>query len=333
MEKLTLLKGTRIVSISIPEQKIFDEKPFPLVLSPENKDFDASAQESFSWVAENKEVLIDLLTTHGAILFRNFPTKTLYHFNDFSLSFGFEPLPYIGGAAPRSNIHGVVHTTNESPPERLVPFHHEMAQVPVYPKKLFFYCEVPPKEGGETPICLSNQVYLRLVDSRKEFIDQLEAKGVKYTRVIPQEDDPSSAIGRGWQSTFLTTDRAVAEERAKTLGVDLEWLPGGLLKTVSGNIPAIREDPRIKQKTFFNSIVAAYIGWRDSRNTPETAVTFSDGTPFNPKDIEETQKIMKEVSVAFKWEQGDILFIDNALVLHSRNCFTPPRSILAALFK
>jgi hypothetical protein len=35
-------------------------------------------------------------------------------------------------------------------------------QVPKYPFKIYFYCEVPAAEGGETPILLSHNVYKRL---------------------------------------------------------------------------------------------------------------------------------------------------------------------------
>lgn len=31
---------------------------------------------------------------------------------------------------------------------------------------------------------------------------KIEEKGVRYVRIMPAEDDPTSAIGRGWKSTF-----------------------------------------------------------------------------------------------------------------------------------
>lgn len=86
-----------------------------------------------------------------------------------------------------------------------------MAQVVNFPHRLFFFCEERPKERGETPICLSHEVYRKLVERRPQFVENLEKKGVVYTRTIPQEDDPTSAIGRGWQSTFLTKDKEEAE--------------------------------------------------------------------------------------------------------------------------
>jgi hypothetical protein len=70
-----------------------------------------------------------------------------------------------------------------------------MAQVPKFPSHLFFYCDVQAKEGGETPICLSNVVYEQLNKERPQFVENLKEKGVRYTRILPKEDDSTSAIG------------------------------------------------------------------------------------------------------------------------------------------
>lgn len=86
-------------------------------------------------------------------------------------------------------------------------------QVPEYPTKLFFFCEVEPANGGETPIVLSHVIYERMRDKYPDFVEKLEKHGLIYTRVLPEEDDPSSPIGRGWKSTFLTNDKSVAEPR------------------------------------------------------------------------------------------------------------------------
>ena len=70
-----------------------------------------------------------------------------------------------------------------------------------------------PGKGGETPIVLSHFVYERIREKYPEFVERLEEQGLIYTRVLGEEDDPSSPIGRGWKSTFLTKDKSVAEER------------------------------------------------------------------------------------------------------------------------
>jgi len=86
-------------------------------------------------------------------------------------------------------------------------------QVPEYPGKLFFFCETEAAEGGETPITLSHVVYERMLKEWPEFVAQLQDKGLLYTRNLADGDDLTSAIGRGWQSTFLTEDRVEAEKR------------------------------------------------------------------------------------------------------------------------
>lgn len=55
------------------------------------------------------------------------------------------------------------------------------------------------------------------------FVKKLEEQGVRYSRVLPDGDDQASAIGRGWQSTFHTSDRKEAEERCKEFGIECEY--------------------------------------------------------------------------------------------------------------
>jgi hypothetical protein len=42
-----------------------------------------------------------------------------------------------------------------------------------------------------------------------EFMKKLEDLGVQYIRIIPENDDPTSAIGRGWKSTYLTDSKGM----------------------------------------------------------------------------------------------------------------------------
>ncbi|KAG6665211.1 hypothetical protein I3843_02G123600 [Carya illinoinensis] len=319
------------VETQIPQQKFYGGVQFPSVLSPNPRNplpLPLSAQA----VRNEKPLLDSLLRNSGALLFRGFPVKTASDFNEFVEAFGFEELPYVGGAAPRTNIVGRVFTANESPPDQKIPFHHEMAQVPEFPSKLFFFCEVEPGSGGETPIVLSHIVYERMKERYPEFVERLEEHGLLYTRVLGEDDDPSSPIGRGWKSTFLTKDKSVAEQRAAKLGMKMEWLEDAV-KTIMGPIPAIKYDKTRQRKIWFNSMVAAYTGWEDARNDPVKAVTFGDGKPLPADIIYDCLNILEEESVVFPWQRGDVLLLDNWAVLHSRRSFNPPRRILASLCK
>ncbi|CAL4965761.1 unnamed protein product [Urochloa decumbens] len=308
----------------LPQQRVVEGIAFPAVVVPSAP---ASAAATGAGVdeflaavrSERATRLEPLVRDAGALLLRGFPARTAADFDRAVDAFGYEELPYVGGAAPRTNVVGRVFTANESPPDQKIPFHHEMAQV-------------EPKSGGETPIVLSHYVYKRMKEKFPEFVEKLENDGLIYTRVLGEGDDPSSPIGRGWQSTFLTKDKDVAEERAAKLGMKLEWTDDGV-KTIMGPIPAVKWDESRGRKIWFNSMVAAYTGWKDARNDPVKAVTFGDGSPLPGEVIHECGKILEEECVAVPWQHGDILLIDNWAVLHSRRSFEPPRRILASLCK
>lgn len=322
----------------IPQQNWVEGITFPRVLVAgsafsQNSSTQPTAKAVGEAIKRHREWLESLLHSSGAVLFRGFPILTPRDFNEVVLAFGYEELPYVGGAAPRTNVFGRVFTSNESPPDQPIPFHHEMAQVPEYPAKLFFYCEVEPAVGGETPIVLSHLVYKKMAEQFPDFVKKLEETGLLYIRILGEDDDPYSPIGRGWHSTFLTKDKIEAEKRATRLGMKLEWFEDGGVKTIMGPIPAIKVDSSRGRKIWFNSMVAAFTGWKDARNDPEKAVTFGDGTPLPTDVILACLRILDEESVAIPWHRGDVLLLDNLAVLHSRRSFEPPRRVLASLCK
>jgi hypothetical protein len=124
------------------------------------------------------------------------------------------------------------------------------------------------------------------------------------------------------------------EERLRSLNYTGEWLGDGSLRTISPILPAVRIDEglgRTHKKTFFNSVVAVYTGWNDSRNKGETAIQFADGSYLDAAIMADAVKIMDETAVAFAWQKGDVILIDNKLVMHARKPFTGERLITASL--
>jgi hypothetical protein len=181
----------------------------------------------------------------------------------------------------------------------------------------------------------SDIIYNRVNEKYPEFTKKLEEKGVVYTRVIPKDDDPTSPIGRGWKSTFQSEDIDTVREKASGLGVSLIPMENDDIKTVSPVLPAIKTLPKVyNKKVWFNSVIAAYTGSEDSRNTGEQAVTFGDGEKLNREHVEGTVELMNECAVAVPWQHADVFWIDNNQVLHSRKAgFEHPRKIQAFLGK
>lgn len=191
---------------SIPQERYYNGNVFPLTLDWTSTETDSSLLSE--WFSHNKELIDSQLREHKAILFRCGKTAPSYlEFSSIVEAIDYSGMDYIGGAAVRTQLTSKVFTANESPSSEPIPFHHEMAQTPNPPTHLFFYCESPPDRGGETPILVSAEVCSRLQERHPLFVADLEARGVNYVRVMPEQDDPSSAIGRGWKSTFNTDNR------------------------------------------------------------------------------------------------------------------------------
>ena len=232
--------------------------------------------------------------------------------------------------AYRINFTPRVFSANEAPSDITIFLHHEMAQTPIYPSKLFFFCQATPDEGGATPICRSDILWDRLREQNPDFADACLAKGLKYSNVMPAEEDRSSGMGRSWQSTFSVDTREAAEARLAKLGYTWEWQPNGDLRVTTPVLPAVR-DLGDGRSSFFNQLIAAFKGWKDTRNDPAKAITFGDGTLLNPADVEVASAIADEVAFDIPWQAGDLALVDNYVAMHGRRTFMGIRRVLASL--
>ena len=61
------------------------------------------------------------------------------------------------------------------------------------------------------------------------------------------------------------------------LGYTWDWQANNDLRATTPILPAVRNlgDGR---SSFFNQLIAAFKGWKDTRNDPSKAITFGDGT-------------------------------------------------------
>jgi len=287
---------------------------------------------------------VDLLDKHKAIRIRGQDQKlNTEAFGEFCASLELTPYPYEGGAAPRTIIpvkagKDIVFTANESPPSQPIPFHHELAQVANPPNYVFFYCDVEPTEGGETPIIDSTKVYRFAEENHPEFIAKLKECGAKYTRTLPPKTDPMSPIGRSYQETWgVSTPAELDHKLTKLSGYKWQWLDDGCVRITSASVPALRligdhAKNQIYQWTFANAIVAAFLGWQDSRNDRRKAVCFGDDTAIDEMVLESISTYMQNNKIANKWNAGDIICLNNRLVMHSRNPFSGPRRVYASIW-
>ncbi|MCH8217957.1 MAG: TauD/TfdA family dioxygenase [Planctomycetes bacterium] len=104
----------------------------------------------------------------------------------------------------------------------------------------------------------------------------------------------------------------------------------GCLRATTPVLPAVRVLDS-GRKVFFNQLIAAFKGWKDSRNDPSKAITYGDGTPLDRDAALAAADLAEEVAVDLDWQQGDVALLDNFVVMHGRRTFKGTRKVLASL--
>ncbi|KAJ6721074.1 hypothetical protein OIU85_024195 [Salix viminalis] len=306
-------------------QKVVDGETMPLVLQPLQPNT-SDTKSLLSALKQNKDWFEQVLIKNSAVLLRGFDVKNAEDFNDIIEAFGWDEARYIG-AGIRKHVHKRVWTANEGPLSESIYFHHEMVLIRESPEKVMFFCEIPPPEGGQTPLVPSFRVTERMLEEFPEAVEEVEAKGLKYTFSTLSKNDTSSIRGKGWEDIFGTPDKAEAERRAKALGMDMEWLPGGAVKTIF--VPRSLTqvfDGRKGRRMWFNTVVGMH-------GKETSSAMLADGTEIPETFVKRCEQIIEEESIQFKWEKGDVLFLDNMALLHGRRPSLPPRKVLVAICK
>jgi hypothetical protein len=319
-----------VSACTIPGQQHYDGADFPLVLSCTAAQ--ATLEQAVAWVAQRRDELLAQSAAHGAILFRGFPLATAEDFDRFVAAFGLTNFPYDQSLsnAVRVNRTPRVFTANEAPASVTIFLHHEMAQTPIYPSRLFFFCEQAAESGGATPLCRSDVLWKQIVEHCPRFARDCEEKGLRYSNVMPPAADSSSGMGRSWQSTLRADTPAAAEERLRGLGYSWAWLADGCLRATTPKLSAVR-DLGGGRKSFFNQLIAAYHGWRDTRNDPTKAITHGDGTPLDAAAVAKVAEMAAGLIFDVPWQTGDVALVDNFVTMHGRRPFTGTRKVLASL--
>jgi len=208
--------------------------------------------------------------------------------------------------------------------------HHEMAQTPIYPSKLFFYCEQAAEQGGATPICRSDVLLQRLIDEVPEFVRACEQRGTRYAQTMPAENDLASGQGRSWTSTLSADNRQQAEDKLHRLGYEWQWQEDNSLSVITPVLPAVKQldDGR---KVFFNQLIAAFRGWQDARNSAEKSICYGDNSAIDNEHMAVVIRLADELTYDIPWQTGDVALVDNLVAMHGRRPFEGSRRVLASL--
>ena len=297
---------------------------FPYMV--ENNSGFGEMSEVLNWLSEKAEGYKQALATSGAVLFRGFPIKTAEDFDAFSATFAYGDFTYSESLsnAVRINFTPRVFTANEAPPEVGIFLHHEMAQTPISPEKLFFCCLSAAEEGGATPVCRSDLLYAAYKDRFPQWAEKFANLGLKYKIQMPAEADADSGQGRSWASTLSVKTVAEAEQRLAALGYNWDWQEDGSLITTTPVLPAVKTLPD-GSESFYNQVIAAHLGWKPVGPDGDQPLTFGNDEPIPEEALDALIQIAGEFTVPLAWQDGDVALVDNHRAMHGRYPFSGAR--------
>ncbi len=303
------------------------EKSFPLVIQPAVEGINLIA-----WAKNNQEFLETNLLRYGGILFRGFGVHTTDDFQAFIQTTSGQLLEYTYRSTPRKQVSGRVYTSTEYPPDMSIPLHNENSYSRNWAMKLFFLCVTAADEQGETPIADSRRIFERIdPEIRQKFIE----KKVMYVR------NYGSEIDLPWQNVFQTTSKPEVEEFCRRSEIEFEWLGGDGLRTKQ-ICQSVAKHPRTGESIWFNQanlfhiaslpgeVRNALLTNYGEENLPRNAY-FGDGERIEPTVIEHINRVYEQTAVAFPWQKGDVLMLDNMLAAHGRNPFKGQRKIVVGM--
>ena len=310
----------------VKESLLRADASLPLVLEPA-----VDALSLTEWTSNNRDLIVQKLRTHGAILFRGFNPTSVEEFEQFLRLLIGDLLPYSYRSTPRSEVSGRIYTSTEYPAHQSIPLHNEMSYTREWPGMLGFFCVEPAPEGGETPIADSRRVFNSIAPAiRENFI----SKGVMYVR------NYGEALDLSWQNVFQTTDRAEVEAYCRKSDIQFEWKEQDILRT-SQVCQAVANHPHTGEPVWFNQAHLFHVSSlesdvRDSllslaAGEPPRNAYYGDGTPIEESVLEQIREIYTKEAVAFSWQKHDILLLDNMLAAHGRRPFRGARKIVVGM--
>jgi MFS family permease len=303
----------------------------PKVITPSSIGAKPAPEDLSKYLADTERLDAQLLE-HKALVFRGFQVTpgTLEPVLDALLP---ARLAYLNGNSPRTKVGDNLYTSTDYPAGFTISMHNELSYADRWPSRLMFFCERTPASGGATPVVDGVQ-WLAALDPE---VREAFAPGVRYTQNL----HGGRGLGKSWQDTFETDNRAVAEAYLKETGAEWSWRPDGTLH-ISQLRPSVVRHPLTGAQVWFNQADQWHPAGLGDQTAADLAklvppedmaqsVVFADGSPIPAQYVEQVRDRGLAAAVDVSWSEGDVLLIDNVAVAHGRRPYTGDRRILVAM--
>ncbi|MDR2031480.1 MAG: condensation domain-containing protein, partial [Azoarcus sp.] len=321
-EKSPASRARNAIQASFPSP----ERKFPILLESFDPDIDP-----VWWASQQRDYLENLLRAHAGIVFRGFGLETPQDFERFSEAM--EPGLYGSyGDLPKEEQGVNTYHSTPYPQEQMILYHNECSHTDRWPRKQWFFCDLPSVVGGVTPIVDCREMLTRLP---VDIVEEMSQKGLLYVRNFHPRLDVS------WQHFFKTDSRAEVEARLARGGIEWKWLEGDILQ-VRTTAPAVITHPLTGERSFFNQVQLHHIHCLEPEVRKDLLemvgielmprhVYFGDGAPIPDETMDIIGETYEACAVRLGWQRGDVVMLDNMLAAHARDPYEEPRKIVVAM--
>jgi alpha-ketoglutarate-dependent taurine dioxygenase len=284
------------------------------------------------WIKSKRPQLDHAFSEHGALLFRGFQVRSQVNFEEALDALGLERMHYREGATPRTEVGEKVYTSTEFPAEHGIALHNELSYALTWPRRIAFCCLSVASCGGETPIADVRTV-CNNIDS--EILAEFKAKNWMLVRNYGEN------LSLPWQKVFGTNEKAEVEAYCHNSNIQCEWLGDERLRTRQVR-RACAVHPFNGETLWFNHIAFWHSSSLDAtvrevlvRDYGEEGIPYStyygDGSRIEDCTVAVLRRAYDNAVIAFPWENGDFLLLDNMLIAHGRRPYKGQRKVIVAM--
>ena len=291
-----------------------------------------TGDDAASWAGRYRDALRAVVAEQGCVLVRGLGLRNAAETGAVFQRLAASLMTEREAFAPRQAYPGGLYSATPWPPNQQMCMHHELSYKLEFPGLMLFACLTAPAAGGATGVADAPAVLGALPAG---LVQRFEREGWMLVRNYNED------IGASVEQAFGTGDRGEVERYCRANATEFEWQPDGTLRTWQRRNAVVRH-PVTGQRCWFNQIaflneqtidpeVREYLVDLYGEDGLPFTTRFGNGDPVGEDIVELLNQTYEAHTMREPWHSGDLLLVDNIRTAHSREPYTGPREVLAAL--